>query len=237
MCQASTGPGACRRPLRTYLAILLLFSLGNSSDAFLLLRAKDLRGNDVSLPLLWTVFHVAKLLSSHVGGGWSDRIERPKLIVSVGWSTRRTYLAFGIATEPWHALVAFHRLRLYYGLTEAGRKGTRQRPGPADLRGRAYGILQLHRRHQRRACGSAHRLALADVEPRVRLLFLAPRRAALASAALVLGRVGTLSRRLSIGRKQSHAFLSTWLSGDSFTEADHGNAVRHVGVWSAGLSL
>ncbi|MEN9578416.1 MAG: hypothetical protein RJA70_1425 [Pseudomonadota bacterium] len=129
--------------LRNYLAILLLFSLGNSSDAFLLLRAKDLGVPLVSLPLLWTVFHVAKLVSSYLGGGWSDRIARPKLIVS-GWMVyAATYLAFGVATDAWHAWALFIVYGIYYGLTEPAEKALVRDLAPDAVRGRAYGFYSF----------------------------------------------------------------------------------------------
>jgi len=138
-------PGPRRLPgaLRTYFLILLLFSLGNSSDAFLLLRAKDLGVPFASLPLLWTVFHIAKLLSSHFGGGWSDRISRPKLIVS-GWMVyAATYLAFGVATRSWHAWVLFIVYGTYYGLTEPAEKALIKDLAPVIARGRAYGFYNF----------------------------------------------------------------------------------------------
>jgi MFS family permease len=131
------------RPLRTYLTILLAFSLGNSSDAFLLLRARDLGVAVASLPLLWTVFHVAKLASSYLGGDWSDRVARRRLIVA-GWMVyAATYLAFGVATEPWHAWVLFVVYGTYYGLTEPAEKALVRDLAPSDVRGRAYGYYNF----------------------------------------------------------------------------------------------
>lgn len=125
--------------LRTYLAIVFLFSLGNSSDAFLLLRAGELGVPVASLPLLWTVFHVVKLVSSYLGGGWSDRIARPKLIVA-GWMVyAATYLAFGVASQPWHAWALFIVYGTYYGLTEPAEKALVKDLAPGAIRGRAYG--------------------------------------------------------------------------------------------------
>jgi MFS family permease len=138
-------PGQRRLPstLRTYLAILLFFSIGNSSDAFLLLRAKDLGIPVISLPLLWTVFHISKLVSSYLGGGWSDRIARPKLIIS-GWMIHgATYLAFGVATQPWHAWALFIVYGTYYGLTEPAEKALVRDLVPASVRGRAYGFYNF----------------------------------------------------------------------------------------------
>jgi MFS family permease len=131
------------RRLRTYLGIVLLFSLGNSSDAFLLLRAKDLGVAVASLPLLWTVFHAAKLFSSYLGGGWADRIARPKLIFW-GWLIyAATYLAFGTATEPWHIWSLFIVYGFYYGLTEPAEKALVKDLAPVHLRGRAYGFYNF----------------------------------------------------------------------------------------------
>jgi len=137
------APRALPGSLRSYLGILVLFSLGNSSDAFLLLRARELGVPVVSIPLLWTVFHVAKLVSSYLGGSWSDRIARPKLIVS-GWIVYAvTYLAFGVASQSWHAWALFIVYGTYYGLTEPAEKALVKDLTPTALRGRAYGFYNF----------------------------------------------------------------------------------------------
>lgn len=137
------GPERLSTPLRHYLGILFLFSMGNSSDAFLLLRARELGVPVASLPLLWAVFHVVKLVASYLGGGWSDRIPRPKLIVS-GWSIfAATYLAFGLATAPWHAWALFIVYGVYYGLTEPAEKALVKDLAPESVRGRAYGFYHF----------------------------------------------------------------------------------------------
>lgn len=132
-------PGA----LRSYLGILALFSLGNSTDAFLLLRARDIGVSVASLPLLWGVFHVAKLVSSYLGGDWSDRIPRPRLILS-GWIVYAgTYLGFGAASATWHVWTLFIFYGIYYGLTEPAEKALVRDLAPADVRGRAYGFYNF----------------------------------------------------------------------------------------------
>ncbi len=131
------------RELRSYFAILLLFSLGNSSDAFLLLRARDLGVPIAALPLLWAVFHVAKLVSSYLGGSWSDRIARPRLIVG-GWAVYAgTYLAFGVANRAWQAWALFVIYGIYYGLTEPAEKALVKDLAPSAARGRAYGFYSF----------------------------------------------------------------------------------------------
>src|SRR5260370_41810633 len=84
--------------LRSYLAILGFFSIGNSSDAFLLLRARDLGVPIGSLPLLWSALHVSKLVSSYAGGAIADRIARSKDIVGCWIVYPITYLPLGFAT-------------------------------------------------------------------------------------------------------------------------------------------
>jgi MFS family permease len=144
--QASTGPEhgtALPRSLRRYFVILGLFSLGNSSDAFLLLRAKELGVKVVSIPLLWAVFNAIKVLSARYGGVWSDRMQRSKLIV-IGWAVYAlTYLAFGIAREAWQMWALFCVYGIYYGLTEPAEKALVRDLAPAAARGRAYGFYNF----------------------------------------------------------------------------------------------
>jgi MFS family permease len=143
--KSHTNEGSRKLPgsLRSYLVILAVFSLGNSSDAFLLLRARDLGVPVASLPLLWTVFHIAKLVSSYIGGDWSDRVARPKLVVS-GWLVyAATYLAFGVATQSWQAWALFVVYGCYYGLTEPAEKALVKDLAPAVVRGRAYGFYNF----------------------------------------------------------------------------------------------
>ncbi len=131
------------RSLRRYFAILLLFSLGNSSDAFLLLRARDLGVPVVAIPLLWAAFSLTKVLSARHGGIWSDRIARPKLIVA-GWAVYAvTYLAFGFASQAWQVWALFLIYGVYYGLTEPAEKALVRDLAPTDARGRAYGFYNF----------------------------------------------------------------------------------------------
>ncbi len=129
--------------LRRYFAILALFSLGNSSDVFLLLRAKQLGVPVVSIPLLWAAFNVTRVLSARYGGIWADRIARPKLIVA-GWAVFAvTYLAFGLASRTWQVWALFLVYGVYYGLTEPAEKALVRDLAPSDARGRAYGFYNF----------------------------------------------------------------------------------------------
>ena len=71
-------------PLRRYLLVLFLFTLGNSSDTFLLLKAGSLGMPAFRIPLLWAFFNLVKMLASMPFGALSDRIGRKAVIVA-GW--------------------------------------------------------------------------------------------------------------------------------------------------------
>lgn len=126
-----------------FLAVLFVFTLGNSSDAFLLLRAADLGLDAAMIPILWAFLHVVKSLSSTPGGALSDRIGRRPLLVA-GWLLYAgVYLALGRATETWQVWVLFGFYGLYFGLTEGVEKALVADLVPAERRGTAFGWYNL----------------------------------------------------------------------------------------------
>jgi len=131
------------RKFKYFLLIITLFTLGNSSDAFLLLRAKDLGIDIVSIPILWFLFHLSKTIFSIPGGALSDRIGRRKVMV-LGWTVYGfVYLGFAFASKAYHIWLLFFIYGLFFGLSE----GT-ERAWVADLveeskRGTAYGIYNF----------------------------------------------------------------------------------------------
>lgn len=128
---------------RRYLAILALFCLGSSSDAFLLLRASEVGVSIAMLPLLWTLFHVSKVISSALGGRWSDRYARVNVILA-GWGIYAvTYLGFGLASEPWQVWMLFVIYGTYYGLTEPAEKALVKDLAPVNAQGRAFGMYNF----------------------------------------------------------------------------------------------
>ena len=131
------------RAFWTFLACVLLFTLGNSTDAFLILRANQLGVSVALIPILWAALHVVKSAASVPGGALSDRFGRKPLILA-GWAVyAAVYIGFGRATETWHAWALFLAYGTFFGLTE----GT-QAALIADLvgqarRGTAYGWYYL----------------------------------------------------------------------------------------------
>ncbi len=105
---------------RKYLAIILAFTLGNSTDAFLLLRAQQLGVSIALLPAIWVALHVVKMGFSVPGGILSDRIGRKKVIVT-GWIVYAlVYAGFGIREQPVACLGSLHGVR---GILRFDRRG------------------------------------------------------------------------------------------------------------------
>lgn len=110
------------RKFRLYLLALVVFTLGNSSDAFLLVRASELGIPTAMLPLLWFAFHIVKSGGNLLAGGLVDRIG-PRLPLIVGWLIYAgVYIAFGFATAAWHAWSLFLVYGVFYALTEPAEK-------------------------------------------------------------------------------------------------------------------
>lgn len=135
--------GDLSRRFWAYLGVVLLFTLGNSSDAFLLLRAADLGVPPALIPILWAMLHVVKSASSVPGGALSDRLGRKPLIVA-GWLLfAAVYLGFGMASEEWHAWALFAVYGVFFGLTEGVEKALVADIVPAARRGAAFGWYSL----------------------------------------------------------------------------------------------
>jgi MFS family permease len=126
-----------------YLVVVLLFTLGNSTDAFLLLRANQL-GVPVALaPILWAALNFVKSATGTYGGQLSDRIGRKPLIVG-GWLLyAAVYYAFAWAGAPWQAWALFAVYGIFYGMTEGTEKALVADIVPAVRRGTAFGWYNL----------------------------------------------------------------------------------------------
>jgi MFS family permease len=127
------------RNFRLYLLALVVFTLGNSSDLFLLVRAQQLGVPWLWLPVLWSVFHVAKSAGNLVFGRTADRVgARP--CIFLGWLVYGViYLAFAFASEAWHAWVLFLGYALFYALTEPAEKAMVANLAGPERKGLAFG--------------------------------------------------------------------------------------------------
>ena len=128
---------------KRFLVVIALFTLSNSTDAFLLLRAVDAGISPPWLPILWMVLHFSKVVSSLIGGSLSDKFGRKKLIFS-GWILYAlVYLGFAFVSEAWQAWTLFLIYGVYFGLTEGAEKALVADLVPKEKRGTAFGLYNL----------------------------------------------------------------------------------------------
>jgi MFS family permease len=137
---AAAAPAAPGPPgFAAYLIAVGLFAVGNSTDAFLLLRAQALGVSAKWIPILWMMHNAVRASLSTLGGALSDRLGRRRLIIT-GWSLYALcYLAFGVADRGWQAWALFAVYGLYYALVEGTEKAFVVDLVGAGARGLAFG--------------------------------------------------------------------------------------------------
>ena len=131
---------AMNKDFRFFLLVIAIFTLGNSSDGFLILRAQE-RGLNVAgvLGMLITFNLIYAALSGPLGF-LSDRIGRYRLIIG-GWLLYALlYLGFAAATEAWQIWVIFALYGFYYAAVEGTAKALVADLIPPEQRGSAYGF-------------------------------------------------------------------------------------------------
>jgi len=128
---------------KRFLPIVALFTLSNSSDFFLLLRARDAGVSGGNVLLLWSGLHVTKVLSSIFGGDLSDRLGRRRLIVS-GWILyAAVYAGFAFVSNQVSVWILFLIYGIYFGLVEGAEKALVADLVRPEQRGTAYGLYNL----------------------------------------------------------------------------------------------
>ncbi|MGQ9632340.1 MAG: MFS transporter [bacterium] len=121
------------------MVIVGIFDLGNSSDAFLILRAQERGLSIVEIMAMLLTFNIIYALVSTPAGSLSDRIERKKVIVG-GWLVYALiYLGFALAGKGWHIWVLYAIYGVYYGMAYGTAKAMIADIVPEELRGTAYG--------------------------------------------------------------------------------------------------
>jgi MFS family permease len=127
------------RSFRLYLLALIVFTLGNSSDLFLLTRASELGVAAWLLPILWCMFGLVKSGGNMFAGRVVDRIG-PRPMILFGWLFYAgIYLAFGFATAAWHIWALFVAYAIFYAMTEPAEKTLVANLVGSEHRGLAYG--------------------------------------------------------------------------------------------------
>ena len=121
------------------LGVLLVFGLGNSADAFLLLRLSDALGGVTYVPLLWAAIHVVKASLSTWGGGLSDRFGRKQLIIA-GWMIYAlVYFGFAMSTGAAAFIAWFLFYGVHFAFAEGAEKALIADLTPSAGRGAAFG--------------------------------------------------------------------------------------------------
>jgi MFS family permease len=123
-----------------FLLVVAIFTLGNSSDSFLILRAQE-RGLTVAgvLGMLITFNLVYAALSGPLGA-LSDRVGRQRLIIG-GWLVYSLlYLGFAVSSQAWHIWALYALYGVYYAAVEGTAKAMVADLIPSEQRGTAYGF-------------------------------------------------------------------------------------------------
>lgn len=131
-------------PLRRYLAVVALFTLGNSSNMFLLLRAKELGVSTAQVPLLWAAVSGVAALFAVPLGGLSDRVGRVRLLTGGYVAYALFYVAMGWWAQPgWTLFLLFGGYGVFMAATEGVERALLADLAPPDQRGTAFGWLNL----------------------------------------------------------------------------------------------
>src|SRR5260221_3681362 len=134
------GTKPAPRGLGRLLAVIGLFTLGNSSDAFLLLRAQDAGVALPLIPILWTAHHVVKSAASTAGGALSDRVGR-RAAIAAGWVLYAlAYAGLALASSPWPGGAVFAVYGLHHPLTGGPERALVAEMAAGEARGRAFGL-------------------------------------------------------------------------------------------------
>ena len=126
--------------LRAYLLVVFLFTLGNSSNQFLLLRAQNLGVATAAVLVLYLVFNVTYAAVAYPAGRLSDWVGRRKLLVAGYALYGLVYLGFGLASSPGSLWVLFPVYGLYMGMSDGVEKALVADLAPTSIRATAIGL-------------------------------------------------------------------------------------------------
>jgi MFS family permease len=146
---AAPAPSAVRigippaAEFRRLLLAVVTFTLGNSSDAFLLWRAREVGVSLAATPLLWALLHLVRSATATWGGRLSDRRGR-SFTITAGWLVYALiYAGFAACGATWQVWLLFAVYGAYYGLTEGAQKAMVVDMVTKEWQGRALGAFQM----------------------------------------------------------------------------------------------
>lgn len=132
--------GVFSRRFKIFLVIMAIFTLGKSSDFFMILRAQDLGSPVLFVTLMLVLFNITYALTSMPAGTLSDRLGRRK-VIALGWGVYALiYLGLALSTDLWQIWVLFAGYGIYYGITEGVARAFVADLVPEPQRGTAYGL-------------------------------------------------------------------------------------------------
>jgi len=119
---------------------MVVFTLGNSSDFFVILRAQNLGAPLIHVVLMLVLLNVAYSAISLPAGVLSDKLGRRRIII-LGWLVYAlVYLGFAVATSIWLIWLLFACYGIYYGIVEGVARAFVADLVPEEKRGTAYGL-------------------------------------------------------------------------------------------------
>ncbi|PIR17686.1 MAG: MFS transporter [Deltaproteobacteria bacterium CG11_big_fil_rev_8_21_14_0_20_49_13] len=130
-------------PFILLLVIIGIFTIGNSSDAFLLLRAQNVGVTTMHVPLVWLFFNLVYTLVAIPAGKWSDKVGRRRVILTGFGIYALSYLGFAFASMWWHIWFLFGIYGCYYGMTEGVIRAYIADVVPASNRATSYGVYSF----------------------------------------------------------------------------------------------
>jgi len=125
---------------KVFLAIMAVFTLGNSSDFFAILRAQNLGSSVFHIALMLVLFNATYAAIALPAGKLSDRLGRRR-VMAMGWGVYAlVYLGFALATDLWQVWLLFAAYGIYYGVVDGVARAFVADLVPAEKRGTAYGL-------------------------------------------------------------------------------------------------
>lgn len=141
---ARAAPTLSWRVLDRNFRLLLLacgvFALGNSTDAFILLRLAEAGVAPAGIALCWSAFHIVKMVAAYLGGRLSDSLGRRPMVLAGWFVYAAVYLGLALASSTTAVLVIFFSYGVYFGLTEPVEKAWVASIVAPELRGTAFGL-------------------------------------------------------------------------------------------------
>ena len=126
--------------LISYLAVIFVFSIGNSSNAFLLLKASDTGLNEWQVILVYLLFNITTSVFAYPFGKLSDKVGRGKLLVPGYFLYGLVYMGYAFATSSWMIPILFVIYGLYTALISGAERAFLVEQAPPKYKGTVLGL-------------------------------------------------------------------------------------------------